>query len=337
MALESYWRLKMPIKLTPNKRPETEQQISNNLPINQTPPDSGLLHSDNWIDDTGPQYKNAPNEKIISKNGAFVVLGTDRPDSQASGYGALGSSRAATIDLVVGRMSSARGGEGPSRGTYVDNSFAADAARVYISQQTDIDKNFGIADGYVGNSTARSAIGMKADGIRLFGREGIKIVTGKGNNWTGFGNKGETNSLGGKISQPAPGIDLIAGNNTEPRKLAGGEIVETLQPVAMGLNTVDAFRELQEVISEFMGIMQNFILIQSNVNKVTGTAFASSGTNPAHAAAAGIIATATSVGIPTLVSNPMHHSRTNLVLEFEMNYLYPFSYKYICSRSVRTT
>ena len=242
----------MPIRMTPNGS-ETEQRISQNLPVNQTPSDSGLLHSDNWIDEVGPQYKSAPNEKIISKNGAFVVLGTDRPDSQASGYGALGSSRAATIDLVVGRMASARGGEGPSQGTFVDNSFAADAARVYISQQTDIDKNFGIVEGYVGNSTGRSAIGMKADGIRLFGREGIKIVTGKGNNWRGFGNNGETNSLGGKISQPAPGIDLIAGNNVEPRELSGGQIIETLKHVVMGLNTVNAFKDLQAVIKEFIG------------------------------------------------------------------------------------
>jgi hypothetical protein len=326
----------MPIRMTPNGS-ETEQRISQNLPVNQTPSDSGLLHSDNWIDEVGPQYKKAPNEKIISKNGAFVVLGTDRPDSQASGYGALGSSRAATIDLVVGRMASARGGEGPSQGTFVDNSFAADAARVYISQQTDIDKNFGIVEGYVGNSTGRSAIGMKADGIRLFGREGIKIVTGKGNNWRGFGNSGETNSLGGKISQPAPGIDLIAGNNVEPRELSGGQIIETLQPVVMGLNTVDAFKDLQAVIEEFIGLMQNYVRLQSTINRATSVALASSGKNPVHAASAATIETANSIGIPTLVSNPLHHTRVNLTYEFEMNYLYPFSYKYICSRSVRTT
>ena len=168
----------MPVGMTPNGS-ETEQRILQNLPVNQTPSDSGLMHMDNWIDEVGPQYKNAPNEKIISKNGAFVVLGTDRPSSMASGYGARGSSRAATIDLVVGRMSSARGGEGPSQGTFVDNSFAADAARVYISQQTDIDTNFGIVEGYIGNPKGRSAIGLKADGVRVFGREGVQIVTGK--------------------------------------------------------------------------------------------------------------------------------------------------------------
>ena len=167
----------MAVKLS-DKGSATEQRIKENKPVNTTPADSGIMHADNWIDEAGPQYKNAQNEKIISKNGAFGVLGTDRPTSEASGYGAKGSGRSATIDLVVGRMSSARGGKGVKDGTYVDNNFAADSARIYISQQTDIDTNFGIVEGSVGNPRARSAIGIKADGVRIFGREGVKIVTG---------------------------------------------------------------------------------------------------------------------------------------------------------------
>ena len=130
----------------------TEQRIKEKKPLNATPSDSGIMHMDNWIDEVGPQYKNAPNEKVLSKNGSFIVLGTDRSDSQASGYGAKGSSRASSIDLVVGRMSSARRGKGPKDGTFVDSSFAADAARIYISQQADIDTYFGIVEGSVGNS-----------------------------------------------------------------------------------------------------------------------------------------------------------------------------------------
>ena len=102
----------------------TEQRIKQKQPLNFTPSDSGIMHTDNWIDQVGLQYKTAPNEKVISKNGAFVVLGTDRPSSMASGYGAKGSSRAASIDLVVGRMYSARGGKGVKDGTFVDNNFA---------------------------------------------------------------------------------------------------------------------------------------------------------------------------------------------------------------------
>ena len=58
-------------------------------------------------------YKAAPNEHVIQNEGSYIVLGTDRPDGTASGYGAMGSNRANSIDLVVGRMSNARGGDGP--------------------------------------------------------------------------------------------------------------------------------------------------------------------------------------------------------------------------------
>ena len=325
-----------------DKGSTTEQRLKEKKPVNTTPTDSGIMHTNNWIDDVGAQYKNAPNEKVISKNGAFVVLGTDRPSSEASGYGAKGSSRAATIDLVVGRMASARGGKGVKDNTFVDNNFAADAARIYISQQTDIDTNFGIVEGSIGNPRARSAIGIKADGVRVFGREGVKIVTGKGNNWRGFGFKGETNSLGGKISQQAPGIELIAGNNTEPRKVYGGlfnprETIETLQPVAMGYNTRDALRELSGIIDEIFGIIQNFAQIQIAINGTTATALASSGIFPPHGASSGVIGGVTTAGLPSQVLSPLYHARLNKLFDFEFNYLFPFGYKFICSRSVKTT
>ena len=80
-----------------------------------------------------PTIRQPPNEKVIQNGGSFIVLGTDRPNTKASGKGAGGSSRASSIDLVVGRMASARKGEGPKSGTYVDNSFTADAARIYIT------------------------------------------------------------------------------------------------------------------------------------------------------------------------------------------------------------
>lgn len=331
-------------KLISPKGSKTEQRISQNKKVNQTPSDSGLLHTDNWIDQTGIQFNNASNEKVISKNGAFIVLGTDRPDSVASGYGAKGSSRASTIDLVVGRMASAFDGDGPEDGTFVDNSFAADAARIYISQQTDIDKNFGIVEGTTPNPKGRSAIGIKADGVRVFGREGVKIVTGKGNNWRNFGTKGEPNSAGGKISQPAPTIELIAGNNTEPRIVRGGqflterETIETLQPVSLGHNTRDAFRELSDIIDEILGTLLSFALIQTRINTYTASALASSTARfPPHGVAAGIIGTENTVGMPSKVLSPLYHSRLNKTFNFDFNYLYPFSYKYICSRNVKTT
>ena len=89
-------------------------------------------------------YKYASNETVITNpGGASITLGLDRPDSRGSGYGSrgftglqnksVGSSR---IDLVVGRMASANKGEGVTPGTYVDNSFFADAALITCSSSS---------------------------------------------------------------------------------------------------------------------------------------------------------------------------------------------------------
>jgi len=318
-----------------------KDRLNKNLPVNKVPSDSGLLHTDSWANTKLAQFKQARNEKVLNKNGAYVVLGTDRPSSLASGYGAKGSDRAATIDLVVGRMSSVKDGDGPKDSTFVDNSFAADAARIYISQLTDVDTNFGIAEGSIGNIKGRSAIGLKADGIRIFGREGIKIVTGKGNNWEGFGNKGETNSLGGKISQPAPGIELIAGNNVEPRTVYGGmfnptEKIEALQPITLGYNTRDALKELSGILDEVLGALINLTLIQVTTNTAAAAGFGAIGIYPPAAAASATIGGTTSTGLPNMVLNPLYQTRANKLM-WEINYLSPFSYKYICSRSVKST
>lgn len=330
----------MAVKISDKGSP-TEQRIKEKKQVNTTPSDSGLMHTDNAFSEVGPQYKHAPNEKIISKSNAFIVLGSDRPSSMASGYGAKGSNRASSIDLVVGRMSSARGGKGVKDGTHVDNNFAADAARIYISQMTDVDTNFGITEGSIGNVKARSAVAIKADGVRVFGREGVKIITGRGNNWKGFGIKGETNSLGGKVSQPAPGIELIAGNNTEPRKVWGGvenpvETIETLQPIAMGYNTRDALKEIGEILEEILGSLINLGLIQMSINTATAAAFASSGIYPPHGVAAGVIGVANSALMTPFVMNPLYQSRVSMNM-WGFNHLTPFGYKFICSRSVKST
>ena len=330
----------MAVKISDKGSP-TEERIKQKKQVNTTPSDSGLMHAANGDNERGPQYKAAPSEKVFSKGNSYIVLGSDRPSSMASGYGAKGSNRAASIDLVAGRMSSARGGKGVKDLTHVDSNFASDAARVYISQMTDIDTNFGIVEGSIGNIKARSAVGIKADGVRVFGREGVKIITGRGNNWKGFGLKGETNSLGGKISQPAPGIELIAGNNTEPRRVWGGfdnpiETIETLQPIAMGYNTRDAFRELGEIIEEIHGSLINLGLIQMAINTAAASAFASSGIYPPHAVAAGVIGSVNSALMPSFVMSPLYHARTNKTM-WEFNHLTPYGYKFICSRSVKST
>lgn len=103
------------------------------------------------------------------------------------------------IDLVVGRMASS-----PRDNVFVDVDFTIDSARIYISQKTDVDKNFKLPNGSMGPAEAKSTVALKADGIRLIGREGIKIVVGTDNK----------NSQGGTIDTTF-GVELLS--NIIPR------------------------------------------------------------------------------------------------------------------------
>jgi hypothetical protein len=283
-------------------------------------------------------YKTKPNEKVIQNEGSYIVLGTDGDKGTESGYGALGSNRANSIDLVVGRMSSARDGKGPKgsdtlKGAYVDDSYFADAARINISQLTDIDKSFGLSQTNAPQSVARSGIGIKADAVRIIGREGIKIVTGRADGPSGFGRKGETNSLGGKISESAPTIDLIAGNNTGNIKVWGGlfqpvELIPNLQPAVKGYITRDAFRDLGNIVDELWAAVYALTLSQITFNTVLGADPFRPWVPP------GSVAATTSQVL--FVMNSLYHTRVNKNM-WEFNYLYPFGYKFICSRNVNIT
>ena len=311
-----------------------QEKLENNIPINFS--ENGIMHT--AIPLQTVHYKPAENEKVIKNEGSYIVLGTDRPDSERSGYGAEGATGANSIDIMVGRMSSARNGKGPPGqsgpdGAQVDNSFFADAARIHISQLTDVDANFGLSESNQPQSIARSAIGMKADAIRIIGREGIKLVTGKGDSVKGFGMKGETNSRGGKIQQPAPSIDLIAGNNTGKIKVWGGlfrpiEEIDNLQPAVKGYIIRDSLLEISGILDDILSAIMTLTLSQVQFNSVLGI-------DPfrPHVPAGAVTTTFQQL---VFVANNVYQNRVTKAL-WEFNYLYPFGYKYICSRNVNIT
>ena len=295
--------------------------MQDNHPFNETPSASGYFHTN--TPEIIPIFIPAKNSKILGKAGSQITFGSDRPAGIASGKGALGAQGTSTIDIVVGRMSSAPIAEG----TLVDNNFFCDGARIYISQLTDVDANFAIVRGTRPEATNRSAIAMKADGIRIIGREGVKIVTGRAR-VGGFGPTGETNAVGGAI-EAAPPIELIAGNNTDSQRVWGGmfhpnEQIPGLQPLVRGKNTRDALRELYDIIGEMWSALFNLTLLQTTYNGVLGVT-----PIPWHAAAAPTI----SQGQMSYVMNSLYHTRVNAMM-WELDYLYPFGYKYICSSNV---
>lgn len=193
-----------------------------------------------------PNYINCIGDQVIhGGNNNWIVLGRDRPASRLSGYGGLGDTQTATIDIVVGRMSADI--VEPKDGVYVDPNFETDSARIYISQKTDVDKNFSLAAGGIGESYARSAVAVKADSIRVIGREGIKLVTGVDKN----------NSQGGEITA-VMGIDLIAGNNDED-----------LQPLVKGRNLAESLEQLSNNVENLSGIISTFLTSQMDFNATT--------------------------------------------------------------------
>tara|TARA_Y100001972_G_C7650779_1_gene327222 strand:- start:851 stop:1873 length:1023 start_codon:yes stop_codon:yes gene_type:complete len=204
------------------------------------------------------------NTHRIHHFGGEIVFGGDRPSICESGTGGQGFTKSSTIDIVVGRASknklsalehSLPNAPPPREPKHVGNLFTRDAARIYISESTEIDKNFGLALGprtpHAGKNTHLvSAIGIKADAVRVIGTEGVNIVTGPAKNFSG---KKETNVLGGKVSD-AGAINLIAGNFTDEKMYLGsprtpGETIVLkkipyLQPAIKGDFLVSCLNEI---------------------------------------------------------------------------------------------
>jgi hypothetical protein len=276
-------------------------------------------------------YTKAPDEKIIKHQGAYLVFGTDRPGTMFSGNGALGYDGAYQIDLVVGRMATGgKEGEGLPGGEHVGNSVAADAARITISQLTDIDKNAHLAQGHEPPAPNRSGILVKADAVRIVGRDGVRIITGPMQGVTGY-SEGEPNSLGGKIRNPT--IELVAGNHTEDRVVFGGlfnpkERIRGLQPVPLGWVLRDALAEFNGIVDDMHGALFAVVASQIVFNAILGIDPLRPWIPPASVAT---VTTQLSFAMESL-----WHIRVNSFF-WRMNYLYPFGYKYICSRNVKTT
>lgn len=225
------------------------------------------------------------------KNNASIVLGRDRPGSIDKGYGGKGNTQCGMVDIVVGRMSQAsvesfkKGPEGKSTPVQIDPMFtpysplthdqaedqvavswASDAARIYISQMTDLDNNFKLKDGGVGNSIGRSGIGIKADAVRIIGNEGVKIVT----------NADGVNSYGQPLTNK--GIDLIANNrarrdNAEYYKDGSKTWLKsgpTLQPLVKGDNLRACIDEILEEMIKLQSTMQGFVNQVIDVNTALG-------------------------------------------------------------------
>jgi hypothetical protein len=192
-------------------------------------------------------FYEAPCEKVIKgQNNSYIVFGRDRPSTMQSGYGGKGHTRCSAIDIVVGRMgANPREVNEAGEDVYCHPNLELDAARIYISHKTDVDNNFKLVDGGVGNAKSRSAIALKADGIRIIGREGIKLIT----------RADRKNSCGGDIGMPF-GIDLLAGNDDSD-----------LQPIPKGHNVSIAIENIYDEIDALGTVVGNLVMMLMEFNK----------------------------------------------------------------------
>jgi len=226
-----------------------------------------------------PTYEKVGSEKIEKgHNNTFIIQGRDRPSVAQSGYGGKGATRAGRIDLIAGLASSYRHSDGtygpPNKKTIVNPNFAQDAARIYISQMTDIDHNMGLAPIQSPEDDARSAIGMKADQIRIHSRQDIRLVTGQ-SKMEVPGGEGERLSNGG-INQTIGKICFIAGNNTNDEEYDYFNILEPkpglkatkrkLQPVVKGDNLVMCLNELVDAVVYLTACVQSNNRILRSLN-----------------------------------------------------------------------
>ena len=213
-----------------------------------------------------PCIETSPCEtKYEGMNNSFIILGRDRPGNIGTGYGAKGYSEAGRIDLIAGLQSAAPGGPSSSD-NFASPDFSQDAARVYISQKADIDKYMGIADtSPAAGSTARSAIGMKADCIRMHARRNIKIVTGRAR-LPDQGSDGERLSTGG-VNQTTGTISFIAGNYTKEELGFAVNVFNPLaklrkkrnklQPLVRGDQMVDCVEEMLNMMRDIVTAIQS--------------------------------------------------------------------------------
>jgi hypothetical protein len=287
--------------------------------LSKTAPEAALNNSGiagTPIIEAHPEFISLPNEKIVgAQYGSRIVIGRDRPSNRISGYGGKGDNYADAIDIVVGAMSTPKfriDTTADGQKVYADPNFQHDAARIYISQKTDIDKNFGLVPGSVGNPETRSGIGIKADHLRFVAREGIKLVTGVDGQ----------NSQGGKVNNLS-GIDLIAGNDDSD-----------LQPLTKGSNVASALEEMVDLLDNLNGILDSMLMSQMSLNSAVSNHFHFSpffGSPTTPSPPVQTAAMKCMLDHLTNVKKSLVFHKVNLV-NYKNTYLQPMGSKYINSR-----
>lgn len=225
-----------------------------------------------YIAETNWTFLELPNEKVINSGDSYIVLGRDRTGGPASGRGGIGETNASSIDIVVGRLSVVKGDEiskkdsaGETQGetSMVNPDFRNDAARIHISQKTDIDKN-NFLPYNPRTSIPKSGITIKADEVRTIARSGIKLVTS--NDIVTSHNMKDSDKVG---------VHLVCGNLYDEEDGPDGEFNKAfdlvkgrhdLQPIPKGDNIRLALEDIAKQLDSLSGAFITFVNMQMEWN-----------------------------------------------------------------------
>lgn len=264
-----------------------------------------------------PTLNNPENSKVIEKLDSAIILKEDSPNGPGTGLSKTGS-RASCVDITCGRLSSVKD-VNKNQNIFVNSSFQGDAARLYVSQLTNLDNSMDVPSVENGNPAfeERSGIAAIADNISIKGRLGVKIVTSP---------SGESNSLGGLISSKS-GIELIANADAK-----------NVQPIVKGDNMIEALTEIFERLDELNNVIMD--IAAENIKMAVAIA---SHTHPVALPvltalpSPALISPSVSSGKENLISGTIGGLKRKLNLFFnEFNYTYSLGNKYINSDYNRT-
>lgn len=256
------------------------------------------------LNESLPNYNNAECEKIIDgKNNVMIVLGRDRPGSLSSGYGGAGQKKCGSLDLVVGRTSAIiTEFDKDGNKVYTDPSIEYDAARITISQKTDVDDNFYLPGR---KARGRSAAAIKADNLRFVARESIKFVT----------NADKYDSLG-DLKARKYGVEFIANNG------------EDIQPIPKGDNLKELVEDIYKNISQVQIVHIYKILLTILETLAAHTHMTSFGPSSPSIELIGALTSATAQISMNMVENQIQQVN---IEKAKIKYLTPGSEKHIAS------
>lgn len=250
---------------------------------------------------------------ILKNDNSYIVLGKDAPNGPGTGKSKLGA-RCDSVDIVCGPLSAVSAAAKNSE-IFANSSFSADAARIYLSEFTDLDENVGLPTTSNMPFENRSAFAAIADNAAIKGRLGVKIATSP---------HGDYNSKGGRISSGS-GIELIANSNETD-----------LQPLVKGSNLEKALNSIYDRLNELSDAVMDLAFENA---KLMGALTAHTHVSPIGPVTPSLDLPITTIpSILTVVATgPINCLKTKLNILFdEVDYTFSLGSRYINSDFNRT-